>query len=89
LEQFRAAVDDRSLKVSVVRQDMSFMLLTFKEGKDAVALAWTNKQVNFLNSQIRSYLFANQISLDEPLKKYYKGESLIFTGYRPRNDYTY
>jgi hypothetical protein len=34
-------------------------------------------------------LFANQISLDEPLKKYYKGESLIFTGYRPTNDYTY
>lgn len=51
---------------------------SFENEPDTVALAWTNKRVNYYCSYIRSKLFDVP---EESLEKYYENEKLIFTEY--------
>ena len=82
LNKFRNLVDNPNSKVRIeTRQSISKAIKYFKKNKDCVVLAWTNKQVSYLNGKIRKKLYAQ----DSELKKYYEGETLVFSGYRPTN----
>lgn len=76
LQKFREAVADPGCKLRTEKKTIEFMLPYFKDGKDAVALAWTNARVAELNRVIRTYLYGSN------LERYYVGEQLLFTGFR-------
>lgn len=82
LKQFRDAVDDKSVRIRVIRQPVEMMLDYMKRGGDWVVLAWTNKQVNYWSDFIRRYIFADVVRETGSLCQYYPGERLVFTGYR-------
>lgn len=79
LKSFREATVNPSLKIKTEKQSKRFMLEEFKIGGDCVALAWTNKQVDYLNRLIRCSKFNTS---EAELEKYYVGEELIFSGFR-------
>lgn len=80
LKKFRDFITSGNI-VCVDKTDKSIMLDSFRNGEDSIVLAWTNVQVAYWNTRIRTCLFAKQ---DEHLAKYYVGEKLIFSGYRSR-----
>lgn len=81
LKKFRELVNRPTLKIRIEeRKDMKFVINSFKKGEDTVVLAWTNKQVAFLNNNIRKSLYLKPS--DTKLERYYVGEKLIFSGYR-------
>jgi len=79
LQKFRDNIDTRNV-VYIDRQSFSDCLTLFNNNQDTVMLAWTNKQVNVLNDKIRTYLFKKNKA--DVLNKYYKGETLVFSGFR-------
>lgn len=80
LTLFREATVKSTPPIRVTRKTTSFMLEQFKKEDDVIALAWTNKRVAYLNTMIRSQLFAD--GNEEGLEPYYIGEKLVFSGYR-------
>jgi len=78
LKTFRELTSNPSLKIKIDKQNKKFMLDEFKKKTDCVVLAWTNKQVDYLNRLIRCALFnVNETELE----KFYVGENLIFSGF--------
>lgn len=80
LKKFKDAI----LNDSVIRVDKTPEIVvynSFKNKEDSIVLAWTNRQVSNWNNCIRKKLFFNKDNADA-LKKYYKNEKLVFSGYR-------
>lgn len=78
LQKFREAVDnDKIVRVDKVKKEVIYA--TFEDNKDAIVLAWTNRQVGYWNNSIRRQLYLKN---NEILEKYYPDEKLVFSGYR-------
>lgn len=82
LERARDAVTNKRMPDSIAHASLDEILLDFLDWKDAVILAYSNKQVNFYNSKIRSELFKKEIAKEGYIRDYYPDEVLVFTGLR-------
>lgn len=72
-------------RLKVDKQDKEFMLSTFSDNINCVALTWTNARVKFLNDLIRRRIYAPNVLPEEPLDKFYPDETLVFSGFRFAN----
>lgn len=77
LERARDAVKKQRMPDSIAYATFDEIKQDFLNREDTVVLAYSNKQVNHYNAEIRKALFGKP---GEVLQKYYPEETLLFTG---------
>ena len=85
LQKFRDGVEriGTTMINNIDKKNKNFILNQFSKKEDIIILAWTNSKVKYWNNLIREDLFNDKII--DNLEKFYQGEKLVFSGYRPIN----
>ncbi len=79
LERARESIYNEKMPAKIINRTIDNAIQDFLDNKDVIILAYTNVAVNNYNKKIRSALFK---VVEDDLKPFYKGEYLIFSGYR-------
>lgn len=83
LELARKSIYNGKMPAKIINRTLKDAIQDFLDGKDVIILAYTNVAVNNYNKKIRSALFKVD---EDDLKPFYKGEHLIYSGYRQDYD---